>query len=117
VVAVDVDGLESKQPENPIAGATLGALAAPNVSSVKHDGRSIYMTWTGDDNAVKYTVTKEFKSSGGTKKQNFTGIFEPNYHDMDTVPGVEYRYTIIAIDKYGIASKPSDSIVMTIPKD
>ena len=113
VVAVDVDGLESNQPENPIVGSTLGALAAPHVSSVKHDGRSIYMTWSGDDNAVKYTVTKEF----GSKKQSFTGIFETNYHDMDTVPGVEYKYNIIAIDKYGIASSPSDSILMTIPKD
>ena len=117
VVAVDVDGLESQQPENPTLGATLSALAAPHVSSVKHDGRSIYLSWSGDMNSVKYTVTREFKSSGNTKKQTFTGIFEPNYHDMDTVPGVNYIYKIIAIDKYGIASDPSDSVLITIPKD
>jgi uncharacterized protein len=117
VVVVDVDGLESPQPENPIVGATLGALAAPSLSAIKHDGRSIFMSWRGDENSVKYTITKEFKSGGTSKKQNLTGIFEPNYQDMDTVPGVEYTYHIIAIDKYGIASKPSDSIVITIPKD
>ena len=113
VVAVDVDGLESKQPDNPITGSTLGALNAPTVSSVKHDGRSIYITWNGDENAVKYTVTREFNG----KKQSFTGIFESNYHDMDTAPGVNYKYNIIAIDKFGIASKPSDSVMITIPKE
>lgn len=115
VVAVDVDGLESKQ-DTTVAGMTLSALNAPSVSSVKHDGSSISISWAGDDNAIKYSVTKEFEISGKTKKQNFTGIFESNFVDQDTVPGVEYKYNIIAIDKYGIASKPSDSVLITIPK-
>lgn len=117
VVAVDVDGLESQEPEKAIMGSTLGAISAPKVNSVRHDGRSIFLSWSGDDQAVKYTITREFESGGTTRKQNFTGIFEPNYHDMDTVPGVNYTYKIIAIDKYGIASKSSDAILMTIPQD
>ena len=115
VVAVDVDGLESKQ-EGTVSGMTLSALNAPAVSSVKHDGSSIFIAWSGDENAIKYSVTKEFELSGKTKKQNFTGIFESNFVDQDTVPGVEYKYNIIAIDKYGIASKPSESVLITIPK-
>ncbi len=117
VVAVDTDGLESQQPDAAIMGTTLAALAAPVVNAVKHDGRSIYLSWSGDQNTVKYTITKEFQSGGSTKKQNFTGIFENNYQDMDTVPGVEYKYNIIAIDKFGIASNPSDSVLITIPKE
>jgi len=117
VVAVDKDGLESKQPENPIVGMTRPVLSAPLVHSVKHDGRSIYLTWNGNENAIKYTITKEFKSAGETKKQSFTGIFENNFQDNDTIPGVAYKYNIIAIDKFGIASNPSDSVMITIPKE
>jgi len=61
--------------------------------------------------------TKEFELSGKTQKQSFTGIFESNFIDQDTLPGVEYKYKIIAIDKYGIASNPSDSVVIKIPKE
>lgn len=116
VVAVDVDGLESKQ-ETPTAGMTLSALSAPVVSSAKYDGSSISMTWGGDDNAIKYSITKEFEMAGKTQKQTFTGIFESNFVDQDVVRGVEYKYTIIALDKYGIASNPSDSVVIKIPKE
>jgi uncharacterized protein len=116
VVAVDVDGLESKQ-EGTVTGMTLSALNPPVVSSVKRDGGSIYITWGGDDNAVKYTINKEFELSGKTQKQSFTGIFESNFIDQDTMPGIEYKYKIIAIDKYGIASNPSDSVIIKIPKE
>ena len=116
VVAVDVDGLESKQ-EGTISGMTLSALNPPVVSSAKYDGNSIYITWGGDDNAVKYTITKEFEMAGKTQKQSFTGIFESNFIDQDTARGTEYKYKIIAIDKYGIASNPSDSVIITIPKE
>ncbi len=117
ITAVDTDGLESRQQENPISGSTLSALRAPIVQLVKHDGRSIFMTWNNVENAVKYNVLREFNSGGSVKKQSYTGVFENNYHDLDTVAGVEYKYHIVAIDKYGIASDPSDGVVITIPKD
>ena len=117
VVAVDKDGLESKQQESPIAGMTMPSLAAPVANAVKYDGRSVRLSWVGDRNTVKYTIIKEYKLNGETRKQNFTGIFEPNYQDMEVSTGVEYVYHIIAIDKYGIASNPSDAVVVTIPKD
>lgn len=117
VTAVTKDGLESRQQDNPIAGMSMPALAAPVVTSVRHDGRTIYLSWNGDRNTVKYTITKEFKSAGSNKKQSFTGIFESTYQDSDTMPGVEYTYHVIAIDKYGIASDPSDSVIITVPKE
>lgn len=116
VVAVDVDGLESKQ-EAPTSGMTLSALNAPVVSSAKYDGSSISISWGGDDNAIKYSITKEFEMAGKTQKQTFTGIFESNFVDQDVVRGVEYKYNIIALDKYGIASNPSDSVVIKTPKE
>lgn len=117
VVAVDVDGLESPEPKNAVMGTTLAALAAPKVSSVKQEGHSIALSWVGDEHAVKYNLTREFEEAGSTKKQNFTGIFEPHYYDTDTMPGVTYTYKITAIDKYGIASENSDAITITIPQN
>jgi uncharacterized protein len=117
VVAVDKDGLESKQPENPVVGMTRPILSAPVVHAAKYDGRSVFMAWNSNENAIKYTITKEFKSAGETKTQSFTGIFENNFQDTDILLGVTYKYNIIAIDKFGIASKPSDSVMITIPKE
>ncbi|AFL68000.1 fibronectin type 3 domain-containing protein [Sulfurospirillum barnesii SES-3] len=117
VVAVDKDGLESKQPENPVVGMTRPILSAPLVHAAKYDGRSVFMAWNSNENAIKYTITKEFKSAGETKTQSFTGIFENNFQDTDILLGVTYKYNIIAIDKFGIASKPSDSVMITIPKE
>mgnify|MGYP003615762964 CR=1 FL=1 len=117
VVAVDVDGLESPEPKNAVMGTTLAALAAPKVSSIKQEGHSIALSWVGDEHAVKYNLTREFEEAGSTKKQNFTGIFEPHYYDTDTMPGVTYTYKITAIDKYGIASENSDAITITIPQN
>lgn len=116
VVAVDVDGLESKQ-EGTVSGMTLSELSSPIVRSAKYDGSSIQIAWGSNDNAVKYTVTKEFEMAGKTQKQSFTGILENNFIDQDITRGTGYKYNIIAIDKYGIASKPSDSVIITIPKD
>ena len=113
VVAVDTDGLESKMPSGPIAGSTLASLRAPSVSSVRNDASSVSISWGGDPNAVKYTVTRD----GGGNKQTFTGVAESHFTDSTAVQGVAYKYNIIAIDKFGIASNPSDTVSITIPKD
>lgn len=117
VVAVDTDGLESPEPKNAVMGTTLAALGAPKVTSVRQEGHSVSISWVGDEHAVKYTLTREFEEGGSTKKQTFTGIFEPNYYDTNTLPGVTYTYKIVAIDKYGIASDNSDAITVAIPQN
>lgn len=117
VVAVDVDGLESKQPDSPVMGKTLSALRAPIVSEVKADGNTVLIRWQSDENAVKYTILREFESGGTLKKQVFTSVSENSYHDGDMSLGVTYKYNIIAIDKYGIASDPSESVIVTLPRE
>lgn len=117
VTAVTKDGLESKQQESAIAGMTMPSLAAPIVTNVKYDGRSVYLSWNGDRNTVKYSISKEYESNGKTQKQNFTGIFENNYRDTDVAPGTQYKYRIVSIDKYGIASDPSESVLIAVPKE
>ncbi|MDA3908513.1 MAG: hypothetical protein PF437_05450 [Sulfurimonas sp.] len=53
----------------------------------------------------------------GDKKKIFTGITSNSFDDTDVVKGVEYTYKIIAIDKYGLASKESEKTIIEIPKD
>ncbi|MDD3462368.1 MAG: hypothetical protein PHW07_01855 [Sulfurospirillaceae bacterium] len=113
VTAVDKDGLESLKQKAPATGSTLSAPNSPVPFSIKHDGSSIMLTWSATDNrAVKYNIIRE-----GGKKQTFTGISQRSFHDQDVSVGIAYKYSIIAIDEYGLASKPSESFSITIPKD
>lgn len=114
VTAVDVDGLESLRQDSAVAGTTLGKPQEVSITSANQDGQSIMLTWSSSDNrAVSYNIIKEY----GSKKENLTGITSFSYQDKDVIPGVDYKYSIVALDKYGLESSPSEPIVVTIPKD
>lgn len=114
VTAVDKDGLESPRQQNPVMGSSLAVPSIVNITSSNHDGRSINITWQSKDNrAVKYNVIKEHKG----KTKVFTGIREGSFNDTDVVAGVEYKYNVVAIDKFGLTSKKSEDIVIEIPKN
>lgn len=114
VTAVDKDGLESYRQENAIVGSTLGMPLHVAITSSSQDDRSINITWeTQDDRAVKFNLIKEFKS----QKQVITGISEKSFSDRDVVKGIEYKYNVVAIDKYGLASAPSENVIISIPKE
>ncbi len=114
VTEVDTDGLESPRQSSPIAGSTLAVPEKVSITSVNQDGKSIMLTWTNnDDRAVSYNIIKEFNS----KKQNITGLSSFSYQDRDVIPGVEYKYSVVTLDKYGLESEPSEPVLVTIPKD
>ncbi|WP_331774046.1 fibronectin type III domain-containing protein [Sulfurospirillum sp. 1612] len=114
VTAVDKDVLESLRQDSPVAGSTLGIPEEVSITSAKQDGKSIMLTWASYDNrAASYNIIKEY----GSKKVNLTGITSFSYQDHDVIPGVDYKYSVVELDKYGLESKPSESIVVTIPKD
>ncbi len=114
VTAVDKDGLESLKQPSPIVGSTLSVPATVSISSVKQDGKSVMLSWIGnDDRAVSYNIEKKFNG----KTQNLTGLRAFSYQDRDVIPGVEYEYRVTAIDKYGLVSKPSEPVVISIPKE
>lgn len=114
VTAVDKDGLESPKQSSPIVGSTLAIPSSVSITSIKQGDNSVMLTWTAnDDRAVSYNIKKEFKG----KVQNLTGIRSFSYQDRDVYPGVEYKYSVVALDKYGLASKPSEPILITIPKE
>jgi len=114
VTAVDKDGLESPKQDTPIAGSTLSVPQSVSITSINHDGRSVMLTWMNNDNrAVSYTILKEFDG----KEYKLTGIKSLSYKDEDVIPGIEYKYRVVAIDRYGLSSEPSEPILITIPKE
>lgn len=114
VTTVDKDGLESPRQGSPVTGTTLPIPSTVYITSSNHDGRSINLTWdTMDSRATRFNVIKEYKD----KKKIFTSITSNNFTDSDVARGIEYTYKVIAIDKYGLASKESQSIVIKMPKE
>ena len=52
-------------------------------------------------------------SSKTTVIPNVTGL---RYEDHDVVRGVEYTYSMEAIDEYGLLSKRSEEVTSKLPK-
>lgn len=114
VTTVDKDGLESPRQASSIKGTSLPIPQTVAIASSNNDGRSINITWeTADNRAAKFNVIKEYNG----KKKIFTAIRSNNFTDSDVIRGVEYTYKVIAIDKYGLASKDSESVIIEMPKE
>ncbi len=114
VTTVDKDGLESPRQQNPVTGSSLATPSTVVITSSNHDGRSINITWSTKDNrASRFNVIKEYKG----KKKIFTAIKSYSFNDSDVARGVEYTYKVVVIDKYGLASKESESVVVAMPKE
>jgi hypothetical protein len=114
VTTVDKDGLESPRQQNAVVGTSLSIPSSVSITSSNHDGKSINITWEPQDNRVtRFNVIKEYKD----KKKIFTAITGNNFNDNDVARGIEYTYKVIAIDKYGLASKESESVVIEMPKE
>lgn len=113
ITAVDKDGLESPRQKTPIMGSTLAAPRSVYIVSSHYDGRAISITWKSrDERAVRYNVIREHKGN----KKVFTNITGTNFSDDDVAKGEKYRYSIIAIDRYGLSSKKSEYIVIKTAK-
>ncbi len=118
VTAVDSDGLESFKQDVPAVGQTLPKPLPPVIDEQRFENGTLYLRWESPDGrAVKYIVKKIEKK--GFLKENvytFTNIQSTTFTDAGLKPGVKYIYTVIAVDKYGIQSKPSKEIVIKVPK-
>jgi len=120
VTSVDKDGLESNKDElTPAMGSTLSKPATPRVTLAQIQGNKLILNWqAGDDRTVTYNIFKKSKSGWiSTAKEtvirNVSGL---RYEDHDVVRGVEYIYSMEAVDEYGIVSKRSDSVTSKLPK-
>jgi len=118
VRAVDEDGLESNENVNSVMGITLDKLKKPIITLAQIQGTKAILNWqAGDKRAVLYIVRKTIKNGlFNSKTIKFEGIHTLRFEDKDIVRGVEYSYTIQAVDENGILSKITDEAQLILPK-
>ncbi len=118
ITTVDKDNLESDIKEiAPTMGSTLSKPKMPKITLAQIQGNKIILNWeASDDRAEFYNVYKSVKdgwSSSSVKLiPNVTGL---RFEDPDVVRGVEYRYSIQAVDKYGLASPKTEELSQLLP--
>ncbi|MDR3177492.1 MAG: hypothetical protein LBT96_00765 [Campylobacteraceae bacterium] len=114
VTVVDKDGLESPRQNVPLMGATLELPASPSINVIRHDGKSIMIGWKDISlRALKYQIVRSSKGSVVT----YTNITDNAFVDKDVMSEVEYTYTVAAVDNNGLISKPSEKVLVVIPKN
>lgn len=114
ITAVDKDGLESLKQSTPIMGATLDVPLPPAMTQASLQGNTAVVTWSQvDGRALKYDIIK----NGGGQTQTIQGITAERFEDRALKAGESYTYEIIAIDEFGLASKPSQRALVQVPKE
>lgn len=117
VLAVDKDGLVSDSNIDGIKGMTLGKPAKPIVTLAQIQGNKAILNWQAADNrANSYIVYKRVKKNlflSDTIK--FNNINALRFEDHDITAGVEYNYSVQAVDEFGVASEKSDEAKLIIP--
>lgn len=118
VSAVDLDGLES--PKGHAAyGTTLPAPKPPVLLGVSlKDGAAVIRWKSGDPATTGYSLIKTTRTGWlDSSSAAFDDLKTTQFTDVNVVPGREYLYEVIAIDKHGLRSAPSEqaSIVPEAP--
>ena len=118
VIAVGKDNLESSFDVNPIKGESLPKPAKPVLTSAQMQGNSAILSWNaGDSRAVSYNIEKKIKINFFEYKLvKFNNLSDLRFVDSDVVSGVEYKYTIQAVDEFGLISEKTDEATLIIPK-
>lgn len=123
VTTVDSDNLESKMPKNPVMGATLAKPEKPIITLAQIADEKVILNWkAGDNRTKKFNIYKFIKQSWlKSEKIDFakvdvdkSAMFQ-RVEDKDIIRGVEYKYTIEAIDEFGLVSEESPAVVLTLP--
>ncbi len=115
---IDNDGLESDLNMNSVMGVTLNKLNKPIITLAQIQGEKAILNWMPADNrAVSYIIHKTIKKDFlSTKKVIFNNIQELRFEDRDIIRGVEYKYSIQAVDKFGIISNITKQTELILPE-
>jgi fibronectin type 3 domain-containing protein len=71
----------------------------------------------GDDRAVSYNIFKVRKSTWSRSEEKLIPNVEGlRFEDPDIARGVEYEYSIQAVDSNGLVSKKSEPTSLKLPK-
>jgi len=107
--AVDVDGLESPL-SNAVKGTSLKRPATPIITSAIIADKSARLHWKSTDKRVQsYIIIKTTKTSWISKTmQEIKNITQTQFTDVNIIADQQYIYEVIAVDKNGIRSLPSE---------
>ena len=118
VTAIDKDKLESSRNINSVMGTTLVKPLKPIMTLAQIKENKAILNWKeGDNRATSYiiykTIQKGYFSSESVKYTNVKGL---RFEDEKIVRGVEYKYSIQAVDEFGILSIKTDESLLVLPK-
>lgn len=118
ISSIDKDNLESAMNLTPTMGATLGKPQKPVITLAQIQGERAILNWiAGDNRAISYNVYKTTSTGFFSKKvekiENIQGL---RFEDRDIVRGVEYKYSIQAVDNNGLVSEQTNETSLTLPK-
>jgi len=119
ITTVDKDGLESNIKQvTPVMGSTLTKPNVPQITLSQIQGNKVILNWVAtDDRSVSYNIYKTTKDSFVSSKEklipNVQGL---RFEDPDVVRGVEYNYSLQAVDTYGLISNKTHEVSIKLPK-
>ncbi|MCP4970758.1 MAG: fibronectin type III domain-containing protein, partial [Arcobacter sp.] len=118
ISSVDKDGLESNLNINSVMGVTLSKVSKPIITLAQIQGKKAILNWQSTDKrSSSYIIYKTIKESFfKTKTIKFEGINDLRFEDKDIIRGVEYSYSIQAVDKFGIVSEKTNKTELVLPK-
>jgi len=115
VTAVDKDGLESPLSEVPTMGSTLSKPSTPIIINAKIVNNRATLRWKPNDSRAKnYIVVRSHWEGLIKKRQEFIDIPKTEFVDTMMQPGTKYTYCVVAVDRYGIRSKPTEPVKLCI---
>lgn len=118
ITSIDKDGLETDKSLTPIMGSTLAKPNKPTITLAQIQGEKAILNWiSNDDRTVAYNIYKTISEGWGeSKKIKIRNITDLRYEDRDITRGVEYKYTIQAVDEFGLVSEETAQTSLTLPK-
>ena len=118
VTSIDKDGLETALNMNAVMGSTLIKITKPIVTLAQIQGEKAILNWqSGDERTVSYIIFKKIKEDlFSFKTEKFTNITDVRFEDKDIIRGVEYTYTLQAVDEFGILSEKTNETTLILPK-
>lgn len=109
IIPLDKDGLEGVFDYKATKGETLGKPTKPNLAQATLQGNVLNLSWSSVPRAVSYNVIKKTKQNffqyNTTKFEN---INSTSFQDGDIVSGIDYKYSIQAVDEFGLVSDESN---------
>ncbi|WNB85316.1 fibronectin type III domain-containing protein [Cellulomonas sp. ATA003] len=71
----------------------------------------VSLTWTGTDDSAGYRVLRQ--SATATQPEPLGDVQDTSFVDTTADVGLEYTYTVVALDPAGTASVPSNAVSLT----